>query len=242
MWGKRAQVKDTPQTVDESIFGNDLPFAAAEAYKRLRANILFALPDEQHCRVVGITSASKGEGKSTTSINLSYVLAEAGKRVLLLEADMRVPVISVRLKLKSTLGLSNVLAGQCNINDAMQPSNIHTGLYILNAGTIPPNPSELLGLKTMEDLLEVLSKDFDFIIMDLPPIGEVSDALVASKLTDGMIVVVRQNYAVRRLLAETMQQLQYVDAKVLGFVMTWSDTQMRRINKYKKDYYNNYSE
>lgn len=203
--------------------GRDLSFAAAEAYKLLRTNILFALPDEQKCRAVGVTSASGGEGKSTTALNLAYMLAEAGERVLLIEGDMRLPTISRRLGLQSSPGLSNVLAGLNGVRQAMRESGLHKRLQVICSGDIPPNPSELLGAKSAAILLEVLSEDYDFILFDLPPVTEVADALVASKLTDGMIVVVRQDYANRRALADTMRQLSYAGAKVLGFVMTYAN-------------------
>lgn len=241
MQGKRAKSKKNQRSLAEAaVFGEDLPFAAAEAYKRLRTNIMFALPDEQRCRVVGITSASGGEGKSTTSINLAYMLAEAGERVLLVEADMRLPTIAKRLKLSSTPGLSNVLAGLLSACEVIQESGIHEKLEFISAGDVPPNPSELLGSKWMQTLIEVLSGSHDFIILDLPPVTEVSDALVASKLADGMVVVVRQDYALRRALAETMQQLSYAGAKILGFVMTRSDAQKKGNYKkyYKKGYEN----
>ena len=226
MWqGNRSQNKKKQRAMaDEAIFGTELSFAAAEAYKRLRTNIMFALPDEQRCRIVGITSACGGEGKSTTSVNLAYMLAEAGEKVLLIEADMRLPTL--------VPGLSNMLARQCNVNEVLQSTELHEKLVVMSAGDIPPNPSELLGSKSMRTLMEVLSGNFDFIILDLPPVTEVSDALVASKLADGMLVVVRQNYAARRALAETMQQLKFAEAKILGFVMTCSDIQTK--GKYKK--------
>lgn len=212
--------------------GEDLSFAAAEAYKLLRTNILFALPDEKKCRVIGVTSANSGEGKSTTALNLSYMLAEAGEHVLLIEGDMRLPSISKRLKLRASPGLSNVLAGMCGIKETLQESGLHERFQVISAGDIPPNPSELLGAKSIDVLIEVLSGDYDFILFDLPPVTEVADALVASKQTDGMIVVVRQNYANRRALADTMQQLRYVEAKILGFVMTCA--RMGKGQKYYK--------
>jgi len=211
-------------SADKMVCGRDLSFAAAEAYKLLRTNILFALPDKQRCRVVGVTSAGSGEGKSTTALNLSYMLAEAGEGVLLIEGDMRLPTISRRLKLRRSPGLSNVLAGLSGVNEALQESGLHKRLQVISSGDIPPNPSELLGAQSSGILIEVLSSDYDFIVLDLPPVTEVADALVASKLADGMLIVVRQNYANKHALADAMQQLQYVDAKILGFVMTDSST------------------
>lgn len=233
-WGKRAKKLGSQQVADAAIWGKDLPFAAAEAYKRLRTNILFALPDEQRCRVVGITSASSGEGKSTTAINLAYMLAEAGERVLLIEGDMRLPTISKRLALEPSPGLSNILAGLNGVKEVLQESGLHKRLQVISSGDIPPNPSELLGAKSIGILIEVLSGNFDFIVFDLPPVTEVSDTLVASKLIDGMIVVVRQGYANRRALADTMRQLNYVGAKILGFVVTCADTGKGK--KYYKKY------
>ena len=217
---------------DQFTMGEKLPFAAAEAYKLLGTNIQFALPDEQQCRIVGITSSCSGEGKSTTAINLAYMLAEAGEQVLLIEADMRLPTLSRRLRLKSAPGLSNILAGLENAMQSIQPSGIHKNLNFVSAGDIPPNPSELLGSKSMQTLISVLCNTYDFILLDLPPVTEVADALVASKLADGMVVVVRQGYANRRALAETMRQLEYAEAKVLGFVMTRSKMQTKGKYKY----------
>ena len=233
MPGKRS--KKSLQKAETAVFGEDLSFAAAEAYKLLRTNILFALPDEKKCRIIGVTSASSGEGKSTTALNLSYMLAVAGERVLLIEGDMRLPTISKHLNLQPSPGLSNVLAGLNGVKETLQESGLHKRLQVISSGDIPPNPSELLGAKSIRILIEVLSGDYDFIVFDLPPVTEVADALVASKLTDGMIVVVRQNYANRRALADTMQQLSYVDAKVLGFVMTRANAGKGK--KYYKKYY-----
>ena len=128
-----------------TMLGDRLSFAASEAYKLLRTNLTFALPDENKCRVVGVTSAMRGEGKSTTSINLAYTLAEAGKRVLLIEADMRRPNLARRLAIDPAPGLSNLLAGLCQERDVIQDVGLLDSLKVITSGDIPPNPSELLG-------------------------------------------------------------------------------------------------
>lgn len=219
----RQQKRKLALEEEKGILGKNLSFAAAEAYKLLRANILFALPDEQKCRIIGITSSCSGEGKSTAALNLAYMLAETEYQVLLVEADMRLPTAARRLELKNGPGLSNLLAGLCGSQDAVQDSGIQEKLKVIVSGDIPPNPSELLGTDRMRRTLEELSEAFDFILLDLPPVTAVSDALVVSKLTNGMIMVVRQSYVKRSSLADTMRQLQYADAKVLGFVMTHSE-------------------
>lgn len=227
---------------EKKTFGEGLNFASAEAYRLLRTNLLFALPfsslaDGETCRVVGVTSSLSGEGKSTTTLNLGYVLAESGKKVLIVEGDMRLPTISKRLELGGKEGLSNLLAGLCEAQEMIQLSGIQERLWVMGAGPTPPNPSELLGSEQMKAVLKSIAPGFDFIILDLPPVNEVSDALVASRLTHGIIMVVRRGYATRSSVAEAMRQLSYVDAKVLGFVMTRTEGQG---GKYKSAYKGKY--
>lgn len=223
---------------EQKTFGKGLNFMSAEAFRLLRTNVLFALPftsltNGQTCRVIGVTSSLSGEGKSTTALNLAYVLAESGRKVLLIEGDMRLPTISKRLGLEKKIGLSNLLVGLCEEEEALRPSGIQDQLWVMSAGETPPNPTELLGSGRMRSAIDSLGKQFDFIILDLPPVNEVSDALVVSRLTHGMIMVVRQGYATRSSVAEAMRQMSHVDVKVLGFVMTYSDGQGKKHKGYK---------
>ena len=197
----------------------NLSFAASEAYKLLRTNLQFSLP-EKSCHIIGVTSSVRGEGKSTTSVNLSYTIAQAGKRVLLVDADMRLPSVAAKLELKGAPGLSNLIAGLRSEGSCIRQSKQLENWYILPAGDIPPNPSELLGSERMHSLLEHYSEIFDVIILDLPPVNIVADALVISKWTDGLIGVVRQNYTDRRALADCMYQVEKLGSHFLGFVMT----------------------
>jgi len=227
----------------KKTIGEGLNFASSEAFRLLRTNLLFALPfsslrEGETCRVVGVTSSMSGEGKSTTALNLGYVLAESGKKVLVVEADMRLPTISSRLKLEQGDGLSNLLAGLCAEREVIRPSGIQDQLMVMGSGPTPPNPTELLGSERMKTVLRNIAQDYDFIILDLPPVNEVSDALVASRLTHGMIMVVRQGYATRSSLGDAMRQLNAVGVKMLGFVMTYSDGQG---GKYKDYYYRKYA-
>lgn len=218
--------------------GDKLNFAAAEAYKLLRTNIEFSLPNEKKCRIIGVTSGMRGEGKTTTAINLAYSFAQSGKRVLLLEADMRLPTIAKRLNIAGSPGLSNLLVGLCTGGEVLQESGLLPDLHVAVAGDIPPNPAELLGSEQMGVSVRALSENFDFIIMDLPPVNVVSDALVASKLVNGMIVVVRQDYSSRQSVSEAMRHLKVLDAKVLGFVMTHAGERNKsyQYKKYGKKY------
>jgi capsular exopolysaccharide synthesis family protein len=198
----------------------NLDFAATEAYKLLRANLLFTLPDTAGCRVVGVTSSVRGEGKSTTSINLAYALAATGKKVLLIDADLRLPSVAKKLKISATKGLSDVLLQPQTLGEALRAMRVSTNWHILLAGSIPPNPSEMLGSAQMKRLVERLKENYDFIVLDLPPVNIVSDALAVAPLLDGMMVVVRRNFSTRRELNQCQTQLELSGVKVLGFVFS----------------------
>ena len=215
----RSSSRVTRAKQQQTMLCDGLSFAASEAYKLLRTNLLFSLPDKP-CRIVGVTSSIRGEGKSTTSVNLAYTFAQTGKRVLLIDGDMRLPSVGTKLEMRTAPGLSNLLAGLNREQDCLRKSAQLDNWYILPAGDIPPNPSELLGSERMHALLERYSEIFDYIILDLPPVNIVVDALVISKWTDGLIVAVRENYTERKALDSCMYQIKKLEARVLGFVMT----------------------
>ena len=216
----------------------NLSFAAAESYKLLRTNLSFSLP-EKPCHIIGVTSSVRGEGKSTTSVNLAYTIAQTGKKVLLIDADMRLPSVAAKLEFHGAPGLSNLIAGMNTDQSCLRQSSLFDNWYIIPAGDIPPNPSELLGSERMHALLERYSGIFDTIILDLPPVNIVTDALVISKWTDGLIGVVRQNYTDRRALADCMYQVEKLGVKFLGFVVTDAavgEGSYKSYGKYSKKY------
>lgn len=222
--------------------GGNLNFIAAEAYKLLRTNLMFSFSDEEQSHIIGITSSLRGEGKSTTAINLAYSLADAGKRVLLLEGDMRIPSFGKALRIHTMPGLSNILAGMINqLDEVIQTADDQPNLDIMSAGDPPPNPSELLGSARMKNLLQTLQKIYEYIIIDLPPVSVVSDPLVISKYVHGMIVVVRHNYVDSRVLNEVVRQLRFANVRILGFVYNLStETAGVYSKKYSKEYNKKY--
>lgn len=225
-----------------TMFGPNLSFAATEAYKLLRTNILFSFSDEGEGYVIGISSSIQSEGKSSTACNTAYALAEVGKSVLLLEADLRRPTIASKLGLDKSPGLSNLLVTRRDYKEVLQQCPVCAGMHVLTSGNIPPNPSELLSSNRMEKLMQQLKADYDYIIFDLPPITAVSDALAVSKYLDGMIMVVRGGVSDRKMLAESMRQLEMVDVRMLGFVYRDTDSHRKGYgNRYSKKYYNAYS-
>ena len=235
---KPTKKEKTSRRKKQGLLCDELSFAAAESYKLLRTNLQFALP-EKDCRIIGVTSSIRGEGKSTTSVNLAYTLAQTGKRVLLIDGDMRLPTIAQKLEMSGTPGLSNLLAGLSAERNCLRKSSYFDNWYILPAGDIPPNPSELLGSERMHALLDRYKDVFDYILLDLPPVNIVVDALVITKWTDGVIVVVRENYTDRRALDACMYQVEKLGAKMLGFVMTDADvggSSYKTYGKYGKRY------
>lgn len=237
-WTKKKEYHDAlaPEEMKKLIGGN-LSFAAAEAYKVLRTNLEFTLPRTKKCRIIGITSALRGEGKSTTALNIAYTMAQTGDRVLLIEADMRLPTLANRLRVKQKPGLSNLLVGQCEGKDVLQKSGLISTLWVMTAGDIPPNPAELLGSEPMALTLQAMTEFFDVIIVDQPPVNAVTDSLVLSKMMDGILLLVQQGYCDRAALNEAVRQLQFVDARILGFVMTGADTHRKKYKHYSNYYY-----
>lgn len=224
----------------KTLLHNKLSFAATEAYKLLRTNLLFTLPGEKKCRVVGVTSSIRGEGKSTTAVNLSYTLAETGKKVLLMDGDLRIPSIAKKLEIRGIPGISNMMVGNASPAEAIRVSDKLDSWHILPAGDIPPNPTEMLGSAQMEKLIKELSESYDFIVVDLPPVNLVSDALVISSLLDGMIVVVREEYSERRELNSCIKQLELSNVKILGVVMNVTSRITNNYGQYRKKRYNKY--
>jgi len=236
------------KSMQKMLFSN-MSFAAAEAYKLLRTNINFIASDSS-CKIIGITSSTRGEGKSTTSLNLAYTLAETGKDVLLIDADLRIPTISKRLGIDQEAGLSSVLAGFTTVENVITSSKIFKRWHVIPAGVVPPNPNELLGLKRMQQLLETLSQSYDYIILDLPPVNIVADALTVAGCLDGMIAVVRQDYSSLNEIKQMLSKFSLIGIKPLGLVFVdvadrakgykYSKYRKYSTYRYKKDRYNDY--
>ena len=210
--------------VAEMMLGPAMSFSVSEAYKLLRTSVSFAYSGEGECHVIGVTSSFRNEGKTTVSINTAYTIAETGKRVLLIDADMRLSDMARRLGLGSRPGLSDLLADMNSVREAIQQYSAlmedgHTvSMDVLIAGSVPPNPAELLESERMHRLMERLRERYDFIVLDLPPVTEVADALIVSRVTDGMMLIVRHNVAVRGSVAEMIRQIELVDGRISGFV------------------------
>lgn len=226
-----------------TMFGPNLNFATTEAYKLLRTNLMFSFSDEGVGKVIGITSAVQSEGKSSTASNTAYALAESGSRVLLLEGDLRKPTIPSKLGVEKGPGLTNLLVARSDYRDLIQHCPMAPSLDIISSGDIPPNPSELLGSNRMLQVIEELKQNYDYIVLDLPPVNVVSDAVAVSRLLDGVVMVVRGGVSDQQMLAEAMRQLEMVNVRILGFVYRDDDNPVKRYgyHKYGKKYYKYYN-
>ncbi|MHA7862306.1 tyrosine-protein kinase domain-containing protein [Tessaracoccus sp. Y36] len=195
-----------------------IEWASAEAYRKLRTSIGFVgLGGERRSSMV-ITSSLPGEGKTETSTNLARVLALAGERVLLIDADLRRPQVGARLRIDSELGLTDVLTGRGSLQDLI--IDVAPGyLSVLPAGTIPPNPSELLGSEAMGHLLATVERQYDYVLMDAPPVLPVTDAVVLGAQAGGVVVVSRSGYIRRPQLHGALNSLQAAEVDLLGLVL-----------------------
>ena len=214
----------------------DQPLGApAEAIRRLRTNLQFVGAGSGSKTVV-ITSSVPGEGKSTTAINLAVSLADAGSRVILVDADLRRPSVAEYLGLEGRAGLTSVLIGRADIEDVTQPWR-DSGLDILPSGQVPPNPSELLGSPAMVELLRKLEATYDIVLLDTPPLLPVTDATILTKLAGGALVIVGADRIHRAQLVESLETLETADARLHGLVLNKIARRDAKPYLYENGYY-----
>ena len=200
------------------LVGPNAPFQYVEAYKSLRTNLSF-LSGSTDSKVILITSSVPEEGKSNVAINLSMTLAEGGKRVLLMDCDLRKGALSRYLNVKrSHPGISNVIAGQCNLAEAMASVG-GAEFTLLPVGPIPPNPTEMLSTDKMASLVKAAREAFDYIIVDTPPVSVVTDAAVMSCLVDGVVLVVRPGVTTIQGAQLSKKNLEAVNAHIFGVIL-----------------------
>ncbi len=208
----------------------ELDFRSREAFKTLRSNIEFSCDD---VKVICITSCTPNEGKSNISFELSKSYAQMGKKVLLLDADLRKSVMRQRHKRgKVRLGLSNYLVGKTEFGEALCETDVKN-LYMVFSGPVPPNPSELLGNRRFAQMIEAARKKYDMVIIDTPPLGSVIDTAVVSKCCDGAVIVISSGDISYRFVRKVKEQLDVAGCRILGCVLN-------KVNMGGKGYYGKY--
>jgi capsular exopolysaccharide synthesis family protein len=206
-----------------NLLDDNTPFAVREAYGLLRTNILYLPGEDNGAKIIAITSAEEGSGKSTTIANLSLAFARSSKKVLLIDADMRCPRQHKFFKYdRNANGLSEYLAGINTAKDVIL-KNVCDGLDVIPSGHIPPSPSELVLNARFAQLMAELKKIYDFVFIDFPPIGIVSDAAAVAHCITGYLFVVRANHSDSVCVKDAIEKLENVDANILGVIFNELD-------------------
>lgn len=199
------------------IAHNDLKNPATEAYRVIRTSIQFAQAGKE-LKTLAVTSCTPNEGKSMTVANLAVVLTQAGKSVLLLDCDMRNPTVHKNFGLSNKLGLSSCISMDTPLSAAVQATKVDN-LYALTSGVIPPNPSELLGSEQMKNVLQRAKEQYDYVLIDTPPVMPVTDALIVGRFVDGMILVIASAEVKVEMARDVKNQLVNAGANILGVVL-----------------------
>ncbi len=220
---------------EERILGKKTPFYVREAYKTLRTNLMFSLPVDQN-RVVLITSAGVGEGKTTSSLNIAISFAATGAKVCLVDCDLRRPNVARLCGEKGSPGLTNVLIKMNRLDEAIRKSKFEN-LDIVFSGDISPNPSELLASNGMKEVLKELAERYEYVFIDTPPVNVVTDASVLAASASGVLLVANQEKASKNEVAKAINQLNFVKAKILGILLNNAEIEDENGRKYRYSRY-----
>ncbi len=235
---KKKRVSDT--AVNTNIISDDTAFNTLEAYKTARTNIMFSLPKTYKGKVILVTSAEPGEGKTTTSINIAHTFAKTDAKVILVDCDLRKPRVHRYLKFERDKGVSNVLCGFNTVDEVIK-KNVMGNLDCISAGEIPTNSTELLMSDEMGVLIDELSRRYDYVFIDTPPVMTVTDAMIIAPKSNGVVIVVKQEQSSFDMLDKTVEAFKQSGIKILGFIFNgfretgkrfWNPT-----NKYKYAYH-----
>jgi capsular exopolysaccharide synthesis family protein len=207
---------------------------AAEAFRTLRTNIQFSSLDNE-IRSIVVTSTQPAEGKSTIISNLAVTMAQSGKKVLLIDCDLRKPSVHKKLGISNQEGLTSLLSKEKTMEEVVKTSNINN-FYILTSGPIPPNPAELLGSKRMKSFIAELKGYFDIILLDAPPILAVTDAQILSTLCDGVLLVAAYGQAEKEAVVRAKEAIDKVGGKILGLVINKVPSNSKSYYYYNYEY------
>ncbi len=223
----RRRVRDVVTSSARDLIAHHEPLSAvAENFRTIRTNLVF-MSGESSLHTIAVTSANPREGKTTVAANLAISLAQSGKRVLIIDTDLRRPRIHRAFGLANTRGVTSVIAGQCSLSEAVQDSEVPS-VEVLSSGPVPPNPSELLHRESFRQMMAEARRLYDIVIFDSPPLGAVIDAAVLGPQVDGVILVVRPGETTRQSVRAMMRQLADVGAKLLGAIVNGADSKRDR--------------
>ena len=224
---------------DKMLLSDDSSFTMQESFKTLRTNVSFSLPGKKN-RCIGIVSANRGEGKSTVAVNTAISLAQIDKKVVIVDCDMRIPTVAAKLGMENRPGLSDYLADEDGNSRLPIMRNDDLNIDVIPAGTIPPDPTKLIESPQMRELIEALKMVYDYIVVDFPPVTVVSDAAILSSVIDGYLIVTLHESTETSQLDETIRQLNFANANILGFVYNSKPASKKSYKKNSKYYYYEY--
>jgi capsular exopolysaccharide synthesis family protein len=204
------------------IAHHDARAVITEAYRNLRTSILLSARNGRPPKYLLITSSEKGEGKTTTAINVAITLAQTGGTVMLLDCDMRNPCIHRALNLKNDAGMSTFLSGNAELSSVIQASSIRN-LSVITSGPIPPNPAELVGSPRMKESLSFLGSSVNYVVIDTPPVLSVADARILGTVADGVILVVKSGSTPRNAVLHTRLLLEGINVRIIGILLNKVD-------------------
>ncbi|MDR0221943.1 MAG: CpsD/CapB family tyrosine-protein kinase [Oscillospiraceae bacterium] len=225
-------------TKEKNLLNPQTPFIIAEAYKTARANLIFSLATSAK-KVIVVTSANSGEGKSTTVSNLGLTFAGMGASTLIIDADLRKPSVHKLFGLDNKAGLSTLFGGFCEYEYAVR-ENIEENLDIITSGPIPPNPAELLVSDFMRDILNKLSEHYDYILIDTPPVNVVTDSQLMNGIVSGIVFVVWEGGTTHTDINKALRSIEMANGRVLGFIK--ANCNAKGAKNYRKDNYYKYSD
>lgn len=238
---KRPGRKNAHKKRSFHIVADSASFAYVESYKALRTNLNYVLQMDGHSKTVMITSSIPSEGKSNVAVNLAVTLAEDGKRVILLDCDFRKGILHRFLQIPRQIpGITSVLCGEAFLKDTILHFD-ELGFDVITSGTIPPNPTELLGSEKMGRLLSQLAQQYDYVLCDTPPVNALTDTSVLSKYVDGAILVVSHNQVTRENVLAAKEQLENTDTKIFGVVLNMFDPRRTGMDYTQNYAYYNYN-
>jgi capsular exopolysaccharide synthesis family protein len=209
----------------------------SEAYRHLRTSILLSSNGQNKIKTIAVASSKRGEGKTNTCVNLAVTLAQANKKVLLMDCDLRNPKIHRILQLTNRDGMSSFLSNDSKpLQHLIAPTSI-PGLFVLTSGQMPPNPSELIGSPMMKKCLAILSKHFDHILIDTPPLLAVTDGSIIANIVDGVILVIRGGDTTREAILRSKHLLSCAHARIIGTMLNNVDMHASDRNYYSRYFY-----
>ena len=234
---KRKKEKELPEEL-QNVLNSKSDFDTVETYKAIRTNIMFSMPKKELGRVIIVTSAAPGEGKTTTAINLAITFAQTGAKVMLIDCDLRHSRVHRYLQLERDEGVTNVVCGYTDLEKAIR-KNVRDNLDCLTAGAIPPNPAELLQSDEFQNMVDTLRHEYDYIFLDTPPVTVVTDAAILTKHCSGVVLVARSELTTYDMLDSAVEDIKNADAKILGIIVHGCSNKYKKYGYYRSKKYGN---